>query len=137
VSWASHYNHIGAFDRALNHINAARSDRFESRDLTFEHGYALNAMERYQDALTILEPGVKAYPRDVNIRAELGFAHLGLRNVAKGIEIYERAYSMDKNGASGRKAEFAQNIAAAYAQLGNDKEAKKWLALARKGKPKE
>jgi tetratricopeptide (TPR) repeat protein len=137
VAWASHYNHIGAFDRALKYIEAARSESFESRDLTFEHGFSLNAMERYQEARVVLEPGVRSYPRDVNIRAELGFAHLGLGEFAEAIEIYERAYSMDKDGASGRRAEFAQNIAAACARLGNERAAAKWHALAQETKPKQ
>jgi tetratricopeptide (TPR) repeat protein len=137
VSWASHYNHIGAFDRALKHIEAALSEKYTSRDLTFEYGFALNAVERFHDALAVLEPGVESYPRDVNIRAELGFAHLGLGDFKKAIEIYERAYNMDKSGSSGRRGEFAQNVAAAYARLGDEKSATRWLSLARQATPKE
>ncbi len=137
AAWASHYNHIGAFDRALKHIEAARSENYHSRDLTFEYGFALNAVERYQDALAVLEAGVKSYPRDVNMRAELAYANLALGDFIKAIDLYKRAYSQDKNGVSGRKAEFAQNIAAAYSKMGNDKDASKWLALAQEGTRKE
>ena len=137
VLWASHYNHIGAFGRALAHIEAARSESFESRDLTFEHGFALNAVKRYREARAVLEPGVKSHPQDVNMLAELGFAHLGLGDFAEGIEIYKRAFSMDEAGASGRTSDFARNIAFAYTRLGDETEAAKWLALAQKARPKK
>lgn len=131
--WAFYYNHIGAHERALRHVDAARAEGFQSRNLAFEHGYALNALERYSEARGVLDAAVQAYPRDPNMIAELGYAQLGLGDYATSIETYKQAYALDVDNASGRRYEFAQNIAAAYSNRGDSAEAAKWQAIAQAG----
>jgi tetratricopeptide (TPR) repeat protein len=134
-SWASHYNHIGASAKALEYVEAAKNIGYQSRNLTYEHAFALNAQERYSEALEILDAAVKKFPKDVNLRAERGFTHIQQGSFEKAIRDYEFAFDQDKEGKAGRKSEFANNIAIAYGQLGDEARAREWNAEAQKRRP--
>jgi tetratricopeptide (TPR) repeat protein len=130
VAWASFYNHIGAFDQALQFLRAASDAGYQSAEFCFERGFALNAMSRFKEAVAELESAVKAYPDRINLLAELAYAYLGLREFRRGIELYEAAIAKDGEGKSSRRREFAQKIAYAYSALGDDKSADEWLNTA-------
>jgi tetratricopeptide (TPR) repeat protein len=126
VAWASYFNQIGAFERALACLQLADSAGYASTDLSFERGFALNAMNRFQDAIQALEFAVKQNPNDSGTIGELAFSYMGLRDYKKAIPLYEAALSKDSRRRSGRRAEFAQNISVAFAALGDEKSASKW-----------
>jgi tetratricopeptide (TPR) repeat protein len=126
TAWASHYNQIGGFEHALEFVRLARAENYSSSTLDLEHGFALNALKRYDDAIGTLDEALKRYPRDVEITAELGYANLSLHRSPLAIDLYRRALSYDKKRASSRRAEFAGNIANAYRQLGDAKQERKW-----------
>jgi tetratricopeptide (TPR) repeat protein len=126
VAWASFYNQIGGFERALECLQRADDSGYASADLSFERGFALNALGRFQDAIPVLELAVKQNPDASGMIGELAFSHLGLRDYQKAIPLYEAALSKDEKHRSGRRAEFAQNISAAFTALGDEKSASKW-----------
>jgi len=126
VAWASYYNHIGAFEKALEFLQLASDAGFQSAELSYERGFALNATGQFQEALGGLEIAVQAHPDSVALLGEFAFAHMKLRAFKRAIELYETALLKDKEGKSGRRAEFAHNIAMAFAALGDDQRAHEW-----------
>jgi tetratricopeptide (TPR) repeat protein len=127
TSWASHFNQIGASERALELVKLARAESYSSPKLEFEEGYALNALGRYDEAIQSLRKAAQRYPDDVDIAAELAYGHLSLRQYSQAVELYRRALSLDTKHSSPRRWEFAQNIARAYDQLGDFRRKGEWL----------
>ena len=134
VAWASFYNEIGAFERALELLHEADSYGYGSTQLSFEKGFALNALGRFQDASQVLETAVKQNPDDGGLLGELAYSHIGLREFDKAIPLYEAALSKDTRRPSGRRAEFAQNLSAAFSAVGDAKSARMWSKKAAKWK---
>lgn len=126
VAWASFYNHIGAFDKALEHLRIAGDSGFRSLALALERGFALNATARHQEAIEGLQPAVKAYPDDIRLLAELAYSHLRLRDFSRAIDLYQAALSRDAEGKSVLRWEYANNVALAYAALGDGTSASEW-----------
>lgn len=125
--WAFHYNHIGASDIALDHVMKALAAGVSSNSLTFEHAFALNVLGRYGETVVLLEPVVASSDKTADLIAELAFAKLRLREYDAAITLYGRAIDHRKGGPSTRRWEFARNIAAAYAELGDVKQRDAWL----------
>jgi tetratricopeptide (TPR) repeat protein len=126
TAWASHYNEIGGFEHALEFVRLARAENYSSSTLDLEHGFALNALERYEQAIETLDQALKRYPEDIELTAELAYANLSLERYPLAIDLYRRALSHDKKRASSRRAEFAGNIANAYGHLGDTKHEREW-----------
>jgi tetratricopeptide (TPR) repeat protein len=127
VSWASHFNQIGASERARELVKLARAEGYSSPKLELEEGYALNALGRYDEAIGSLREAAQRYPDDVDIAAELAYGYLSLHQYSQAIEQYRRALSLDTKHTSPRRWEFAHNIARAYEELGDTKRSGEWL----------
>jgi tetratricopeptide (TPR) repeat protein len=126
TAWASHFNQIGGFDRALEFVKLARAENYSSSKLELENGFALNALGRYDEAIQLLIEASRRYRDDVEITAELAYAQLSLHQYQSAIELYRRALSLDRRRATTRRSEFAHNIASAYGQLGDTKSEREW-----------
>jgi tetratricopeptide (TPR) repeat protein len=126
VAWASFYNHIGACEKALEFIQVARDDGYTSVELSYEHGFALNAMSRFRDARQVLDAAVKDNPDNVQLTGELAYSYLHLREFNRAIELYKTAIAKDQTADSARRAEFAQNISIGFSALGDEKSAAEW-----------
>jgi tetratricopeptide (TPR) repeat protein len=135
ASWAYHYNHIGANEAALEHISRAAELGYTSREMTFEHAFALNALGRFEETTALLSPIVEdaACPEDVI--AELAYAYLLKGDLEEAIALYKRALGVAGEAPSQRRWEFARNIAAAYDRLGNASDRDIWLDASEKYKP--
>jgi tetratricopeptide (TPR) repeat protein len=129
ASWAYHYNHIGASDIALDHVAKAIGAGSSSLSLTFEHAYALNALGRFDETISLLTPVVASSTKTSDLIAELAFAHLMRGEHQRSIELYTQAIDHDPRNPSQRRWEFAGNIAAAYEQLGQLKERDHWIKI--------
>jgi tetratricopeptide (TPR) repeat protein len=123
--WASHFNEIGAADRALEYVKLARAEGYTSARLELENGFALNVMERYDEAARLLTEAARRYPDEADITAELAYAHLSLQEYQRAIALYRRALGQ-KGAATARRWEFANNIANAYRQLGDPRSEREW-----------
>jgi tetratricopeptide (TPR) repeat protein len=126
VAWASFYNHIGAFEKALEFLRIAGDSGFRSLELARERGFALNALTRYQEAIEGLEIAVKSYPEDIRMLAELAYSHVKLREFRRATELYQAAIAKDAEGSSVLRWEYANNLAMAFAALGDDTSASEW-----------
>lgn len=124
ASWASHYNHIGANDIALDHVAKAIEAGFASPALDFEHAFALNALGRFDEVVVFLTPVVSSRSRTSDLIAELAYAHLRKGEYQTAIALYTQA--VDHTPRSTRRWEFANNISRAHAQLGDSKKRDKW-----------
>ena len=128
--WAYFYNHIGASDVAMDHVSKAMAAGHSSPALTFEHAFALNVLERFDEAIALLQPLVDTGQADADIIAELAYAFLMQNKLPKAIELFKQAVDHGGGVPSSRRPEFARNIAAAYEQLGDKKQRDEWLERA-------
>jgi tetratricopeptide (TPR) repeat protein len=131
ASWASHYNHIGAVEQGLEFARRARKGGNVSRLAFFEEGFSLNALEKYDEAVVVLATGVKNFPKDAEMVGELAYSHLAKGHFQEAISLYQQAIDVIKPGSRTRRAEFAQNVAVAYKNLGNQESAATWFKRAR------
>lgn len=127
TAWAYHYNHIGASDKALDHVSEAIAAGASSNALTFEHAFALNALGRFQETISLLDPIVSPETSTADIIAELAYARLMQADYEEAIRIYSQAIDHDQDEPSSRRWEFARNIAAAYGELGDTAQRDVWL----------
>jgi tetratricopeptide (TPR) repeat protein len=134
ASWAYHYNHIGANETALAHISKAAALGYTSLDMTFEHAFALNALERFNETAALLSTVVEDSSCPEDIIAELAYSHLRMGHFEQAIALYKRALASNDEPPSQRRWEFARNIAAAYDQLGDASERDAWLEASEKHK---
>jgi len=127
--WAYYYNHIGASDIALDHVTKAIAAGESSISLTFEHAYALNALERFDETISLLTPVVASAVKTSDLIAELAYAFLKRGDYRKAIDLYSQALDYDQEKPSQRRWEFASNIAAAYEHLGDTQNRDRWATL--------
>jgi tetratricopeptide (TPR) repeat protein len=126
ASWASHYNHICASGLALEHVLKAIALGYSSPGLTFEHAYALNALGRFDETVSLLAPAMASGAKTGDLIAELAYARLMRGEYQQAIELYARAIDHNTEKPSTRRWEFASNIAAAYEKLGNTSQRDAW-----------
>lgn len=124
ASWASHYNHIGANEIALDHVAKAIEAGSASTALDFEHAFALNALGRFDEVVVFLTPLVSSKAKTSDLIAELAYAHLRKGEYQTAISLYTEA--VNRTPLSTRRWEFANNISRAHAQLGDSKNRDKW-----------
>lgn len=127
TAWAHHYNHIGASDKALDHVSKAIAAGAVSTDLTFEHAFALNVLGRFDETITLLEPVVSSGNTTDDLIAELAYARLMQGEYQRAIELYTQAIDHDQDEPTSRRWEFARNIAAAYEELGDTEQRDMWF----------
>ena len=127
TSWAYHYNHIGASDIALEHVSKAIAAGATSADLTFEHAFALNVLERFDETIALLDPIASTQNITGDIIAELAYARLMQGEYKIAIDLYLKAIDVARGEPSSRRWEFARNIAAAYEEMGDTKQRDEWL----------
>lgn len=130
ASWGSHLNAIGAYSKALGHLEPARQSGYKSDLLWLELGFAYNATGQLDKAIEVLEPAVAASPNNVQIIGELAYSHLHKREFKLAIELYTRALSGFRDGDINRRAEFAVNLSQAYQANGDGKAAAEWMQKA-------
>lgn len=127
ASWASHYNHIGASDIALDHVSKAIAAGGSSSDLSFEHAYALNALGRFDEVISLLAPEAPFTIKTSDLIAELAYAYFAKGEYQRSIALYTQA--IDHDEPSERRWEFAGNIATAYGRLDDIKQQAHWKKL--------
>jgi tetratricopeptide (TPR) repeat protein len=127
ASWASHYNHIGASEIALKHVSSALDAGHESPGLNFEHAFALNVLERFDETIALVGPLLGAGSTTDDLIAELAYAHLRRGEYQRAIDLYTQAVAHNPADPSTRRWEFARNIAVAYDQLGDGKSRDEWI----------
>jgi tetratricopeptide (TPR) repeat protein len=132
AAWAYHYNHIGASDKALGHVLKAQEVGANSAALTFEHAFALNALEMFDATVRLLDPVYLVGGMTGDLIAELAYARLGQGDYQRAIELYTQAIDPDQGEVSSRRWEFARNIAAAYEKLGDGRQRDVWIERAEK-----
>jgi len=125
--WAYFYNQIGASDIALDHVSKATAAGASSAALTFEHAYALNALKRFDETISLLTPVASSRDASSDLIAELAFAYLELGQYRRAIAFYTKA--IDHAVPSQRRWEFARNVAGAYEHLGDIKQRDRWMEL--------
>lgn len=130
TAWAYHYNHIGASDRALDHVGKALQAGAASAALTFEHAFALNVLGKFSETVALLEPAYSTGGMAGDLIAELAYAQLRQGDYQRAIELYIQAIDPDQGEISSRRWEFAMNIAAAYEKLGDAQRRDTWIERA-------
>ena len=130
AAWAYHYNHIGASDKALDHVLKALEAGAASATLTFEHAFALNVLGRFNETIALLEQAYSTGSMTSDLIAELAYARLRQGDYQRAIKLYTQAIDPDQGEISSRRWEFAMNIATAYEKLGDAERRDTWLKQA-------
>ena len=131
AAWAYHYNHIGASDKALVHVQNALEAGAASAALTFEHAFALNVLGKFGETIALLETDYGSEDMTADLIAELAYARLRQGDYERAIELYTQAINPGQGQVSTRRWEFARNIAAAYAELGDTERRETWMKRAK------
>lgn len=118
---------------ALNHFQKALDLSPNAQDIASICSYmgiCLKEMERYQEALTILEKGIAQDPERTDIHNLMGFCWFKLKAHEKAIACFEKVVALDPSSA----IDYA-NIASNYRDLGMTAKAVKYYELALKLDP--
>jgi tetratricopeptide (TPR) repeat protein len=112
------------YEPALHYLNQALEKNPSSLRAVFYKGLIYRLENRLTDAVTYLQPVVKAYPRFRQARQELGYAYYLQKKYQPSREQFEALQSINPDDLS---AHFYLSLI--YAQLGMKKEAAQEAAL--------
>lgn len=123
-------NQIGDPGRALTYLESAYREDPAADGLAFELSYAYNALNRFDEAASVLSKAVERNPKDVFLGSELAYTYLSTGKNEQAVELYLRfiAICPDDND---RKSEMAMNLGQAYKRLGDTKNSEAWMAKAK------
>jgi len=124
VSWGRHYNHVGAYDKALVYLLKAYSIAPHAAELEFELAYNYNATQKFDKALEVLTTAIKHDQKNYLLYKELGYLHL----IQKKLDDAEKAYlsGIDQVNNDQQRSEMAYNMAYGFFQAGNKPKFSEW-----------
>lgn len=125
----SHYNHVGACEKALTYLTKAYQKEPHYKGLEFEIAYAYNHLGQSEKSIPILEKAIKNDTTNYYFFKELGFAYLQQKNLEMAEKTYEKGIKMPGNNSE--KAEMAINMTQGYFVAKNKSKFDKWAEITR------
>lgn len=125
----SYLNHIGDPEAALHYLEPlpATIGSMPSQ-LAFELGYAYNALNRFDRALSLLRNAVEAYPSNHDLSRELAYSYLQVGLRSEAVSWYERSYEQTPQTAALFRTQVAATLADLHRQLGHADACQRWKA---------
>ena len=122
-----HYNHVGACELALEHLEKAYKIEPHHEGLEFELAYAYNALEQFEKSIPILINAIENNKKNFYFYRELGFAYKNVGEIEQAEKIYKKGLRISKN--KFEKSEMAVNMAQAYLEQKNRIKFDEWAKL--------
>jgi eukaryotic-like serine/threonine-protein kinase len=82
------------FDRAVEDYERARQLGADTPTMHINLGRCYTQLDRFDDAIVLLEDGVRQHPTEAALHTQLALAYLGSENFAQGLRSMERAYQL-------------------------------------------
>ncbi|MEJ7559754.1 MAG: hypothetical protein WKF66_15700 [Pedobacter sp.] len=124
VAWGKHYNHVGAYEKALEYLLPAYAKDPHYRGLEFELSYAYNASLQFEKAILVLNAAIAASPKDFWFFRELGYAYMASKKTLEAEAAYLKA--LEYCTVQKDKTEIAYNMAFMYFKLSNKQKFAEW-----------
>jgi ribosomal protein S12 methylthiotransferase accessory factor len=121
---------LGAPQTALDHLGRALDRNPTQQDMASIYSYmavCLKEMQKYREALAVLEKGAGCDPERTDIFNLMGYCRFKLKDHQQAIECFRKAIDLNPNSA----IDYA-NIASNYRELGNIEKAIEYYQLALK-----
>jgi eukaryotic-like serine/threonine-protein kinase len=119
-SQANHYQAQGdlalraqQFDRAAEDYERARQLGADTPTIHINLGRCYTQLDRFDEAIALLEDGVRQYPAEAALHTQLALAYLGGEKFVQGLHSMERAYQLAPDN-----DDLAQLLTALYFDLG-------------------
>ena len=112
VRWGYFYNHWGESAKALAYLEKAYKLNPGYKNAEFELAFAYNALERFNDAIMVLEKAIVRTPKECLLYKELSYAQIHIEQLEKASESCTKGIRScdDKK----MKAEIAYNLTYSY-----------------------
>ncbi|WP_256003547.1 tetratricopeptide repeat protein [Pedobacter deserti] len=128
VTWGRHYNHVGAYAKALEYLLNAYAKEPHAAGLEFELAFNYNATKKFDKAAEVLNVAMRHDPKNFWFYRELGYTYMNLGK----LEDAEKTYSagIDLAGQSPQKMEMAYNMAYGFFSVRNKGKFEEWYKKA-------
>lgn len=103
------------------------------KGLEFELAFAYNALNKFDEAVPVLEKAIKNEPKNAFFHRELGYAFIHTNQVEKAEKAYRKGIEVSKRDEV--KAEMAINMTQSYFKIRNRKKFDEWAKLTKKYAP--
>jgi len=133
--WGWIYNDINDSQTALTYLEKTYKVKPHYPGVEFEMTFAYNALGRFNEAITLLEPAIRNDPKNTFFYKELAYAYFHTQQYEKAISTYKVGLEYFPNERSEARGEFAFNMANAYKVLKNEAEYKAWMIKAKEYTP--
>lgn len=135
--WGYLYNELGESAIALNYLEPAYHMKPDAPGVGFELAFAYNALQRFDNAILVLESAIKHNSADAYFYKELGYAYLQKKEYDQAIEAYKKGLAHFPDKVDIDRGEMAFNMAQAYKALGNRDDYNNWMIKAKSFMPEE
>jgi tetratricopeptide (TPR) repeat protein len=112
VRWGYYYNHWGESAKALTYLEKAYALAPQKENVEFELAYAYNALERFSDAIKILDKAIQRKPAECLYYKELSYAQIHVNNMSKADEATRNGVQHCEDNKM--KAEICYNLTYTY-----------------------
>lgn len=130
VRWGYFYNHWGESAKALTYLEKAYALDPQKENVEFELAYAYNALERFNDAIAVLDKAIQRKPAECLYYKELSYAQIHVNNMGKADEATRSGvqHCEDKK----MKAEICYNLTYTYFKNKDKSKFEIWAAETKK-----
>lgn len=126
--WGYMYNGWNECERALEFLEKADKINSEYRGLQVELAFSYNCLQRYNDAITVLQKAIKQDPLNAYTNKELIYAEVKNGNLEEAKNVYRKVLKEVKDKTY--NSENAYNILQAYFLKKDVKSFENWLSEA-------
>ena len=127
IAFGRNLNAIDECEAALKYLEKSYKVSPHAEGLEFELSFSYNALQRYDDAIKVLESALKNKPKDIIFFRELGYSQLNKGDFNSAVKTYKDGIEICSDSQNAERSEMAFNMALIYQQqLKNDEQFKLW-----------
>ena len=129
IAWGRHYNHVGAYEKALGFLLKAYKIDPHAAGLEFELAFNYNATMQYAAAAQILDLAIKNDPKNFWFYRELGYSYMNQKKLDEAEQSY--LLGIEHTNDNQQKGELTYNMAIGYFNVRNKTKFLEWYDKAK------